>query len=171
MRIIDGDALVEDFKNDYLNLYMDGLKGTPRERSISIANVVERIEDAPMLSEEDINKELFKIEKIVCKIEDQDLLEKYKKVCGELHIYGENKVTFIDTPKTQYIEKDIAKVFQNMAYRRGVRALNDMLTEYLHIKAQSNESISCFEMLTMLSSFTTECFAKGKNIDEEIATV
>ena len=65
MRAIDGDALIEDFKNDRINLFMDGLKGTPRERCIDISNVIERIEDAPTLTENEMCKSCYQIEEVV----------------------------------------------------------------------------------------------------------
>ena len=44
---INRNELIDDFQNDLVNLYLDGLKGTPRPREIKITNVIERIEDFP----------------------------------------------------------------------------------------------------------------------------
>ena len=44
---ININELIDDFQNDLVNLYLDGLKGTPRPREIKITNVIERIEDFP----------------------------------------------------------------------------------------------------------------------------
>lgn len=45
--IIDADDLIEDFKQDYLHLTLDGLKGTPRSPCLTIETVVDRIKDFP----------------------------------------------------------------------------------------------------------------------------
>ena len=127
MKVIDGEALAQDFKNDRTNLFLDGLKGTPRERSISISNVIERIEDAPVLSGEEILSEVFKIDKLTFSIDDAKKLEQYRKICGDIVVHSEDTVSFINDPKTEYLDKSVAKVFQNMAYRRGVRDLQEKL--------------------------------------------
>ena len=46
-KYIEREALIEDFKNDFINLLFDGMKGTPRSKEIKISNVIERIEDFP----------------------------------------------------------------------------------------------------------------------------
>ena len=48
LRIIDANALIEDFKNDLINSRMEALRGNPHD-SILIANVIERILDAPTI--------------------------------------------------------------------------------------------------------------------------
>lgn len=45
---IDKNELIDDFQNDLINLYFNGLKGTPRPKEIKIVNVIERIEDFPI---------------------------------------------------------------------------------------------------------------------------
>ena len=46
-KYIEREALIEDFKNDFINLLFDGMKGTPKPKEIKISNVIERIEDFP----------------------------------------------------------------------------------------------------------------------------
>ena len=48
VRLIDANALIEDFKNDLINSCMEALRGNPHD-SILITNVIERIEDAPTI--------------------------------------------------------------------------------------------------------------------------
>ncbi len=54
MRLIDADALREDFTNDLLCLkFGSALQGTPRS-DIDISNVLERIEDSPTIEAEPV---------------------------------------------------------------------------------------------------------------------
>lgn len=46
MRIIDADAFVEDIKTEIMNLYLDGMKGTPRPRS-ELYDIIDRIGEQP----------------------------------------------------------------------------------------------------------------------------
>ena len=46
-RFIDVDGFIEDLKAEFSNLMMDGLKGTPRIKSLTFSEVVERIECQP----------------------------------------------------------------------------------------------------------------------------
>lgn len=48
VRMIDGNALKEDFMNDYHNYMMESLRGNHHD-VIRISNVIERIEDAPTI--------------------------------------------------------------------------------------------------------------------------
>lgn len=166
MKAIDGHALAEDFKVDRMNLFMDGLKGTPREYCISLNNVIERIEDAPVLSIEDISKELLKIDKIVLNKTDADLLEQYKKL-GHILVNPNNTVTIIDTPKTEYIDKKVSKIFQNMSYRQGVRNLQERLVEEVESYYNKNSSISKIEMLTLINRIADECARSRGEVSED----
>lgn len=51
MRLIDADALTEDFLNDYDNYVMEGLRGNFHD-TIRITDVIERIKDSPTLKRE-----------------------------------------------------------------------------------------------------------------------
>ncbi len=54
MRLIDADALHEDFMNDLFCLkFSSALQGTPRS-DIDISNVLERIEDFPTIEAEPV---------------------------------------------------------------------------------------------------------------------
>ena len=44
-KYIDRDALINDFENDLIIRMFDNLKGTPRPKTIGIADVIKRIED------------------------------------------------------------------------------------------------------------------------------
>ena len=46
-KYIDRDALINDFESDLIIRMFDNLKGTPRPKTIDIADVVKRIEDFP----------------------------------------------------------------------------------------------------------------------------
>lgn len=48
VRLIDGNALKEDFMNDYSNYMMESLRGNYHD-TIRISEVIERIEDAPTI--------------------------------------------------------------------------------------------------------------------------
>ena len=52
-KYIDRDALINDFESDLIIRMFDNLKGTPRPKTIDIADVIKRIED---FSTEDIVK-------------------------------------------------------------------------------------------------------------------
>lgn len=54
VRLIDGNALKEDFMNDYHNYMMESLRGNHHD-VIRISNVIERIEDAPTIEAEPDN--------------------------------------------------------------------------------------------------------------------
>ena len=45
-RYIDADAFIEDIKTEAMNLYLDGMKGTPRPRDELYA-IIDRIEEQP----------------------------------------------------------------------------------------------------------------------------
>lgn len=51
VRLIDGNALKEDFMNDFNNYMMESLRGNHHD-TIRISNVIERIEDAPTIEAE-----------------------------------------------------------------------------------------------------------------------
>ena len=44
-KYIDRDALINDFESDLIIRMFDNLKGTPRPKTIDIADVINRIED------------------------------------------------------------------------------------------------------------------------------
>lgn len=159
MKVIDGDALAEDFKNDRINLFMDGLKGTPRERCISIDNVIERIEDAPLLSIEDVSEELRKLDKIILNKTDADLLEYYKKL-GHIIVNPNNTITIIDTPETEYIDKSVSKVFRNMAYRNGVRELRDRIIKYIHTEMDLSKELTVTDIHQLVWGIASECLSE-----------
>lgn len=46
-KYIDRDALINDFESDLIIRMFDNLKGTPRPKTINIADVIKRIEDFP----------------------------------------------------------------------------------------------------------------------------
>lgn len=46
-KYIDRDALINDFESDLIIRMFDNLKGTPRPKTIDIADVIKRIEDFP----------------------------------------------------------------------------------------------------------------------------
>ena len=46
MRLIDADSFVEDIKTEIMNLYLDGMKGTPRPRS-ELYDIIDRIGEQP----------------------------------------------------------------------------------------------------------------------------
>ena len=45
-RLIDADAFIEDIKTEIMNLYLDGMKGTPRPRS-ELYDIIDRIGEQP----------------------------------------------------------------------------------------------------------------------------
>lgn len=51
VRLIDGNALKEDFMNDYHNYMMESFRGNYHD-VIRITEVIERIEDAPTIEAE-----------------------------------------------------------------------------------------------------------------------
>ena len=53
VRMIDGNALKEDFMNDYHNYMMESLRGNYHD-TIRISEVIERIEDAPTIEAEPV---------------------------------------------------------------------------------------------------------------------
>lgn len=159
MKVIDGHALAEDFKVDRMNLFMNGLKGTPREYCISLDNVIERIEDAPPISIEDISEEILKLDKVILKKTDADLLEQYKKL-GHIVVHPDNTVTIIDTPKTEYIDKTVSRVFQNMAYRHGVRELRDRITKYIHTEMDLSKELTATDIHQLVWKIASECLSE-----------
>ena len=46
-KYIDRDALINDFESDLIIRMFDNLKGTPRSKTIDIADVIKRIENFP----------------------------------------------------------------------------------------------------------------------------
>ena len=46
-KYIDRDALINDFESDLIIRMFDNLKGTPRPKTIDIADVIKRIEEFP----------------------------------------------------------------------------------------------------------------------------
>ena len=44
-KYVDRDALINDFESDLIIRMFDNLKGTPRPKTIDIADVIKRIED------------------------------------------------------------------------------------------------------------------------------
>ena len=46
-KYVDRDALINDFDSDLIIRMFDNLKGTPRPKTIDIADVIKRIEDFP----------------------------------------------------------------------------------------------------------------------------
>ena len=54
VRMIDGNALKEDFMNDYDNYMMESLRGNHHD-VVRITNVIDRIEDAPTIEAEPDN--------------------------------------------------------------------------------------------------------------------
>ena len=48
MRMIDADAFVEDIKTEIMNLYLDGMKGTPRPRG-ELYDIIDRIGEQPTI--------------------------------------------------------------------------------------------------------------------------
>lgn len=51
VRLIDANALKEDFMNDYTNYMMESFRGNHHD-TIRISEVIQRIEDAPTIEEE-----------------------------------------------------------------------------------------------------------------------
>ena len=51
MRLIDADALIEDLETEFINLKMDGLKGTPRSKELPFKEIVERVNEQPTVKE------------------------------------------------------------------------------------------------------------------------
>ena len=45
-RLIDANAFIEDIKTEAMNLYLDGMKGTPRPRS-ELYDIIDRIGEQP----------------------------------------------------------------------------------------------------------------------------
>ena len=45
MRLIDADSFIADIETENINLYLNGLKGTPRPREISLTEVIDRIKE------------------------------------------------------------------------------------------------------------------------------
>ena len=45
-RYIDADAFIEDIKTEVMNLFFDGMKGTPRPRK-ELYDIIDRIEEQP----------------------------------------------------------------------------------------------------------------------------
>ena len=46
-KYIDRDALINDFESDLIIRMFDNLKGTPRPKTIDIADVIKKIEEFP----------------------------------------------------------------------------------------------------------------------------
>lgn len=46
-KYVDRDALINDFESDLIIRMFDNLKGTPRSKTIDIADVIKRIENFP----------------------------------------------------------------------------------------------------------------------------
>lgn len=46
MRLIDADFFIEDIKTEIINLYLDGLKGTPRSNE-ELYQIIDRINEQP----------------------------------------------------------------------------------------------------------------------------
>lgn len=46
-KYIDRDALINDFESDLIIRMFDNLKGTPKPKTIDIADVIKRIEEFP----------------------------------------------------------------------------------------------------------------------------
>lgn len=46
-KYVDRDALINDFESDLIIRMFDNLKGTPRPKTIDIADVIKRIENFP----------------------------------------------------------------------------------------------------------------------------
>lgn len=44
-RLIDACSFIEDIETENVNLYLNGLKGTPRPREISFAELIDRIKE------------------------------------------------------------------------------------------------------------------------------
>ena len=62
-RYIDADAFIEDIKTEAMNLFFDGMKGTPRPRK-ELYDIIDRIQEQPTAdvvpkSEVDILKSLI----------------------------------------------------------------------------------------------------------------
>lgn len=51
--LIDKGAFIEDIKTEIVNLAMDGLKGTPRDRS-ELYGMIDRINEQPTTTESEI---------------------------------------------------------------------------------------------------------------------
>lgn len=49
MNLIDRDEFIADIETENINLYMDGFKGTPRPREISFVDLIDRIEEQPII--------------------------------------------------------------------------------------------------------------------------
>lgn len=49
MNLIDRDEFIADIETENINLYMDGLKGTPRPRDISFIDLIDRIKEQPIV--------------------------------------------------------------------------------------------------------------------------
>lgn len=47
-KYIDRDTLINDFESDLIIRMFDNLKGTPRPKTIDIADVIKRIEEFPI---------------------------------------------------------------------------------------------------------------------------
>ena len=77
MRLIDMDAFEEDLRTEAVNLYLNGLNGTPRSYS-ELYDIIDRLEEQPIA---------FDTDKVISKLEDY-LFEKY---CVE----GDNKIVEI----------------------------------------------------------------------------
>ena len=50
MRLIDADAFVEEIKVEIMNLYLDGMKGTPRPYS-ELYDIIDRINEQPTIEQ------------------------------------------------------------------------------------------------------------------------
>jgi len=78
MRYIDADEIIEDLKTEKSNLYFNGLKGTPRPRTISFQDVIERINDTPTA---DV-KPIVRGEYILVRKDDNDMPIYKCSICG-----------------------------------------------------------------------------------------
>ncbi len=64
-RLIDADAFIEDIKTEIVNLALDGLKGTPRDRD-ELYQIIDRINEQPTAYDvEKVMEELEENQKIV----------------------------------------------------------------------------------------------------------
>lgn len=54
MRLIDADSFIVDIETENINLYLDGLKGTPRPREISLTEVIDRIKEQDTVDTEPV---------------------------------------------------------------------------------------------------------------------
>ena len=87
--LIDKKAFIEDIKTEIVNLGMDGLKGTPRDRSY-LYEMIERINEQPTTTEAELRANVI-----------EEFAEKMKGFCERCTI-----VTDFITNRPKYDHED-----------------------------------------------------------------